>query len=175
MVGVGNTLKFDALEMVIPLVVTDIGPSLAPSGTEVVMLVALEDVTFAVTPLNFTVGVGEVPKFVPEIITVAPIAPSLEESVVMAGDANTLKLVELRTVIPLASTDIFPVTVPEGTVTEILEDVEETTVAETPLNKTVGDALKLFPLIVTVAPAAPLAGVKLDILGVGNTEKLDAL
>jgi hypothetical protein len=35
-----------------PLVVTEIRPDPAPAGTDVVILVALEEVTVAVTPLN---------------------------------------------------------------------------------------------------------------------------
>lgn len=51
-VGEGSTVKFDALEMVTPLVITEIGPEPAPTGTVVVMLVAFEEDTTAVTPLN---------------------------------------------------------------------------------------------------------------------------
>jgi hypothetical protein len=52
MVGVGSTVKSDALVMVTPLVVTEIGPVLAPTGTAVVILVALEEVIEAVMPPN---------------------------------------------------------------------------------------------------------------------------
>lgn len=172
-VGVGKTLKVDALVIDIPLVVTEIGPVDAPAGTDVVILEAFEDVTTAVTPLKLTVG--EALKFVPVIVTVALTAPLFGVKLVMVGVAKTLKLAELTIVMPLVVMDIFPVEVPDGTTAVILEEVEETTVAETPLNNTTGDALKLFPLIVMVAPAAPLVGVKLDMLGVGNTEKLDPL
>ncbi len=174
-VGVGSTLKLDPLVMVTPLVVTVIGPSLAPTGTKVVMLVAIEDVTDAITPLNLTVGVGDVLKFVPDIVTVAPMAPLFGVKLVIMGVANTVKLAALKIVMPLVVTEIFPVEVPEGTITVILEAVDAVTVAETPLNNTTGDALKLFPLIVMVAPVAPLVGVKLDMLGGGSTEKLDPL
>ena len=174
-VGVGRTLKLDPLVIVTPLVVTVIGPSLAPAGTEVVMLVALEDVTDAVAPLNLTIGVGDVLKFVPEIVTVAPTAPLFGVKLVMVGVANTVKLAELKIVMPLVVTEIFPVEVPEGTITVILKASEAVTVAETPLNNTMGDGLKLFPLIVMVAPVAPLVGVKPDMLGVGSTEKVDPL
>jgi hypothetical protein len=174
-VGVGSTLKLDPLVIVTPLVVTMIGPSLAPAGTEVVMLVAPEAVTNAVTPLNFTTGVVEMLKSVPEITIVAPTAPLFGENVVMVGVGDTVKFEELRIVMPLVVTEIFPVEVPEGTITVILEAVEPVTIAETPLNNTTGDALKLFPLTVMMAPAAPLVGVKPDMLGVGSTEKLDPL
>jgi hypothetical protein len=145
----------------------------APAGTDVVILEAFEDVTTAVTPLKLRVG--EALKFVPVIVTVALTAPLFGVKLVMVGVAKTLKLAELTIVMPLVVMDIFPVEVPDGTTAVILEEVEETTVEETPLNNTIGDALKLFPLIVIVAPAAPLVGVKLDMLGVGSTEKLDPL
>ena len=166
-VGVGKTLKLDALVIDIPLVVTEIGPVDAPAGTDVAILEAFEDVTTAATPLKLTVG--EALKFVPVIVTVALTAPLFGVKLVMAGVAKTLKLAELTIVMPLVVIDIFPVEVPDGTTAVILEEVEETTVAETPLNNTIGDALKLFPLIVMVAPAAPRVGVKLDMLGVDNT------
>lgn len=176
-VGVGRTLKLDPLVIVTPLVVTVIGPSLAPAGTEVVMLVALEDVTDAVAPLNLTIGVVDVLKFVPEIVTVAPTAPLFGVKLVMVGVANTVKLAELKIVMPLVVTEIFPVEVPKGTIAVILDPLEPVTIAETPLNNTTGtiEVLKLFPLIMMVAPAAPSIGVKPDMLGVGSTEKLDPL
>jgi hypothetical protein len=51
-VGVGSTVKFEALGMVTPLVITEIGPEPAPAGTVVVMLVAFEADTTELTPLN---------------------------------------------------------------------------------------------------------------------------
>ena len=54
MVGAGNTLKFEALTIVIPLTETEILPVVAPAGTEVVILVGVDAVTTAVLLLNFT-------------------------------------------------------------------------------------------------------------------------
>jgi len=88
-VGVGSTVKLDAVEMVTPLVVTDRGEVTAPTGTVVVILVALADVTVDVTLPNLTIG--DALKFVPEIITVAPTAPLTGVNPVMAGVGNTLK------------------------------------------------------------------------------------
>ena len=95
----------------------------------------------------------------------------------MVGVANTMKLAELKIVMPLVVTEIFPVEVPKGTIAVILDPLEPVTIAETPLNNTTGtiEVLKLFPLIMMVAPAAPSIGVKPDMLGVGSTEKLDPL
>ncbi len=114
-------------------------------------------------------------KFIPLIVTVAPTAPEVGLKLVMVGVGRTVKLVELKTVTPLVVTDIFPVDVPEGTMAVMADAVDDNTVAETPLNDTRGEALKLLPLIVMVAPSAPLAGVKPEIAGVGNTRKLDPL
>lgn len=71
-IGVG-TVKLVALVPVIPLTVTEIGPVVAPNGTEVVMLVVLEAVTTLVIPLNSTVfSDGTLLKSEPEITTTTP-------------------------------------------------------------------------------------------------------
>ena len=62
-----------------------------------------------------------------------------------------------------------PVVAPAGTATVIVDVVEVCTVAVTPLNFTrfsLGDVLKLFPLMVTSAPTAPEDGVKPESDGV---------
>lgn len=70
--GVG-TVKFEELVPVIPLTVTEIGPVVAPNGTEVVMLVVVEEVTTQVVPLNSTVfSEGTELKLVPVITTTTP-------------------------------------------------------------------------------------------------------
>jgi hypothetical protein len=171
--GAGNTVKLDELVIVTPLVITEIGPSKAPAGTMVVILLAFEAVTFATTPLNDTKG--EPLKFVPEIITVAPTAPLTGLKPVMVGVGRTVKPEELETVTPLTFTEIKPVVAPPGTVVDMLVAVEEETVASVPLNRTifsVGVVLKFVPVIVTVVPSAPLPGVKLEIVGVATTLKL---
>lgn len=171
--GVGNTVKLDELVIVTPLVITEIGPSKAPAGTTVVILVAFDDVTLATTPLNDTDG--EPLKFVPEIITVAPTAPLAGLKPVMVGVAKTVKLEELETVTPLTVTDINPVVAPAGTEVVMLVAVEEETTAAVPLNRTifsVGVVLKLVPVMVTVVPSAPIFGVKLEMVGEATTKKL---
>ena len=47
--------------------------------------------------------------------------------------------------------------------------------AALPLNSTAVAPLKFVPVIVTLAPTAPLVGVKLAIVGAGMTVKLAAL
>lgn len=171
--GVGNTVKLDELVIVTPLVTTEIGPSKAPAGTTVVILVASEDDTLAATPLNDTDG--EPLKFVPEIITVAPTAPLTGLKPVMVGVARTIKFEGLETVTPLTVTDINPDVAPAGTVVVMLVAVEEETAAAIPLKRTtfsVGVMLKFVPVIVTVVPSAPLLGVKLEKVGEATTIKL---
>lgn len=176
MVGLGNTVKFDALVMVTPLDPTEIGPFTAPAGTVVVMLVVFEEVTLVTPPLNETVGVPL--KFVPEIITVAPIAPLIGLKPVIVGVSRTVKLEEVEIVTPLTVTNIFPDVAPTGTVVVMLVAVEEETVATVPLKVTTfspGVVLKLVPVMVTVVPSAPLSGVKLEMVGDATTTKLVAL
>jgi hypothetical protein len=70
--GVG-TVKFVALVPVIPFTVTEIGPVVAPNGTEVVILVVVEAVTTLATPLNSTVFAdGTLLKSEPVITTTTP-------------------------------------------------------------------------------------------------------
>jgi len=174
--GVGRTLKLDELVTVTPLVVTEIVPSVAPAGTEVVILIAVEAVTTANVPLNLTMLFdGVVLKFVPEIVTIVPTAPSVGSKLVMVGDGSTVKFDELEIVTPLVVTMIGPVPAPEGTVVVILVELELMTFAGTPLNVTRGVPVKFVPEIVTVAPTAPLVGLNPVIVGVANTLKLPEL
>ncbi len=70
--GVG-TVKIEELVPVIPLTVTEIGPVVAPNGTEVVILVVVDEVTTQVVPLNSTVfSEGTSLKLVPVITTTTP-------------------------------------------------------------------------------------------------------
>jgi len=131
-VGVGNTVKFEKLVTVTPLVVTAIGPVIAPGGTVTVMDVGDAAETTAGTPLkNCTVGLA--PKFVPVRITVAPTAPLAGEKEASVGVGNTVKFVALATVTPLVVTEIGPVEDPAGTavVSELDEATE--TLASVPL------------------------------------------
>lgn len=81
--GEGNMVKLDKLVMVTPLVVTEIDPEEAPEGTDVVMLLAFEELTTAFVPLNDTIG--ELLKFVPLIVTTVPAAPSEGVNAVIVG------------------------------------------------------------------------------------------
>ena len=74
-------------------------PVVALAGTVVVIEVALEEVTTAAVPLNFTIGL--LSKFVPVMVTVAPTAPLDGVKLVIVGVNRTVKLVVLVSVIPL--------------------------------------------------------------------------
>src|SRR5215469_15167258 len=79
------TVKITAL-LATPPTVTTTFPVVAPAGTEVTMLVALQPVTVAAVPLNVTVLVPwEDPKFVPVIVTAVPTAPDVVDRLVIAG------------------------------------------------------------------------------------------
>jgi len=74
--GVGDTVKLLALKMVMPLRLNEILPEVAPTGTVVVILVAVEAVTIAATPLKCKIlSAGIVLKSDPVIIIAAPTAP----------------------------------------------------------------------------------------------------
>lgn len=126
-VGVGNTVKFDVPVIVTPLTVIEIGPVIAPAGMVAVMLVDVDAVTLAITPLKETVLFeGVVLKLVPEMVTVAPSAPLEGLKLVIVGEGNTVKFVVLVTVTPLIVNVILPVVAPAGTVVVMLvaEDTE---------------------------------------------------
>jgi len=77
------TVKLDALVAVVcPATSTVIGPVVAPLGTVAVIDVAVEAVTVAVVPLNFTVGEE---KFDPVIVTLDPTAPELGLNPLIVG------------------------------------------------------------------------------------------
>ena len=170
------TVKLLAEAPVKPLTVTAIAPVLAVAGTVTDNEVAEATVTVAVTPLNLTVLLaGVVLKFVPVIITVMPAAPLVGEKLkivgVLAVVVLTVKLLaELAVTLPTV-TAIIPELAPEGTFTINEVAVAAETVATVPLNLTILLAsveLKFVPVMVTVAPTAPLAGEKLVIVGSGT-------
>jgi hypothetical protein len=176
MAGVGKTVKLEALVTVTPLVLTVIGPLVAPTGTVVVILTAVEAVTTAKIPLNLTILLaGVVLKFVPDMVTVAPTAPLSGLKPDIVGDGSTVKFVALEMVIPLVVIEIGPVTAPTGTVVVMLVAFELVTTAAVPLKVTTGVPVKFVPDMVTVAPTAPLVGLKLVMVGDAKTVKFVAL
>ena len=177
--GEANTAKLDPLVMVTPLTVTSIGPVLAPFGTVVVIVVEVDAVTVAVVPLNLTtLFVGVKLKFVPVMVTVAPIAPLVGLKSDIVGVPRTVKLVELLTVTPPTVTEICPVEAPIGTEVVILLVVEPVTIAGVRLKVTAlfaGILLKFVPLMVTTALMVPLDGLKPEIVGEPSTLKFEVL
>ncbi len=179
MVGVGSMVKFDAVVTVTPLTVIEIGPLVAPAGTNTVSVVEVAPVTVATTPLNRTVLFANVVlKLVPVMVTVAPTAPLVGVKPDMVGVPGTVKIPTLVTVTPLSVTEIGPVEAPGGTVTVSVVADAPVTGALIPLNSTtllLGVVLKLVPVMVTVAPTAPVVGLKPVIVCKGRTVNIEPL
>jgi hypothetical protein len=134
--GTGNTVKLTPL-LFTPLANTTTFPVVAPVGTVTAMLVALQLVTLPAVPLKLTVlDPCVAPKFVPVIVTAAPVAPEVVERLVILGADTTVKLTPLLFT-PLANTTTFPVVAPVGTVTAMLVALQLVTLAAVPLNFTV--------------------------------------
>src|SRR5256885_13275473 len=95
------------------------------------------------------------------LVTLVPTGPLAGVKLVMVGGLITVKLPALFAVPPEVVTLIGPLVAPAGTVAVIA--VAELTVklALVPLNSTALAPVKFVPLIVTLVPTGPLAGVKL--------------
>lgn len=166
--GPAPTVKFELLVAIcVPPTLTVIGPVVAVGGTVTVteVLVALVAAP-AYMPLNRTRSyVPSAAKFVPVMVTDVPAGPNVGENPVMVG-AGTVKDALLVVSPFIVPTHIGPVAALEWTLTTILLVVAETISAAPELKKsTVGLFVKKVPLIVTVSPATPLVGVKLEMCG----------
>jgi hypothetical protein len=158
------TVKLFALVAVPAEVVTLSGPVVALVGTVAWIAVADVTVKLAAAPLNVT-DVAPV-KFVPLIVTVAPTAPLVGlKLVIVGGLATTVNALALVAVPPGVVTLSGPVVAPAGTVAWIAVADVTVKLVVVPLNRTAVAPVKFVPLIVTVAPTAPLVGVKLVIVG----------
>lgn len=108
-------------------------------------------------------------KFVPVMVTVVPTGPEVGVNEVIVGaGVVTVKLLVLVAVLPATVTEIVPVVAPMGTVVAIEVAVLAVTTAVVPLNLTVllaGVVLKFVPVMVSVVPTKPEAGVKLVMMG----------
>src|ERR1700675_2191760 len=110
----GTTVKLLPLVFT-PLVFTTTLPVVAPEGTVVAMLVALQLVTAAAVPLKLTVLVPWAePKLVPVILTEDPTAPDVGERLLMVGVGSTVKADPLLAW-PAIVTTTLPVVAPDGT------------------------------------------------------------
>jgi hypothetical protein len=166
LVMVGKTRKLLVLvSVVVPLIML-IRPVVAAAGTMAVMALSETIVNVAVTALNLT-AVAPV-KPLPLIDTVVPTGPLAGVNPPMP--AISVKLVALRALPSTVVMVIGPVVAPTGTVALI--DVAEETLklALTLLNCTEVAVVNPEPVMVTLAAAAPLAGVKL--VSFGNTINL---
>jgi hypothetical protein len=161
-IGTEATVKSTPL-LEVPLTVTITFPVEAPEGTGTPMLVALQLVGAARTPLKVTVlAPGAEPKLEPEMTTAVPTGPAVGARPAMQGPDPTMNATPLLATPPTVATT-FPVVAPVGTVATMLVAVHVVVVATVPLNVTVLVPLvapKFVPVTVTDAPIAPHAGVK---------------
>jgi hypothetical protein len=160
--------------VVVPAVfVTVMCPLVAPLGTFTFSWVSdVAQNVVAAVPLMLTPVVPV--KFVPVSVTVQPADPLAGEKEVIVGAPaeSTVKLLLLQAVPSAVFTLIQPLSAPPGTVAVIC--VSDTTVKLAGTRKKVSAVVpvKFVPLIVTVVPIVPLAGVNELMCGV--TVKPDA-
>ena len=130
----GVTVKVTPL-LANPPTVTTTGPVVAPAGTGATMLVFVQLVGLALTPLNVTVLVPWLtPKFVPLMLTGTPIAPELGERLLIPGvSVNVTPLLAS----PPTVTTTGPVVAVVGTVATMLVALQLVGEAATPLKVTV--------------------------------------
>lgn len=151
-----------------PLTVTTTLPDVAPLGTGAMMLVALQLVGVADTPLKVTVLVPcDAPKFVPVMVTEAPKGANVGLRFVILGGTMTVNATGLLAT-PPTLTITLPLVAPLGMGTVMLASLQLVGVAIVPLKVTVlvpCDAPKFDPAMATVAPTVPELGLKLVMLG----------
>ncbi|SRR5579871_644755 len=148
-----------------PGVTTEIGPVVAPAGTEVEIWLASLMEKVAAVPLNFTF-VAPV-KFVPVIETLVPTCPLVGETAVIVGAATFTVKLPVEVADPCGvTTTIFPVTALAGTVNITLVALTTENVLAAPPTETEVAPAKLVPVRVTEVPTEPLVGEKLVIEGV---------
>lgn len=159
-------MKFEAL-LTVPVVpdvfVTLILPVVAPAGTGAVTCVDETSVVGAVAPLNRTTLLALKP--IPLIFTTLPVGPLDGENAVMLS--VTVKFEPLVTVPWGVTTWTLPVLAPSGTTAfTCVLDTGLTVGDGRLLNRTTLAPFRFVPLIVTVVPVRPLAGVNDEIVGV---------
>jgi hypothetical protein len=171
MLGAGTvTVKLIPLLATPPTVTTTL-PVVAPAGTGVAMLVALQLTAVAAIPLKVTVlEPCAAPKFAPVIVTAVPMTPEVGFKLVMLGPSMvTVKIRPLLTTPPTVTTTL-PVVAPTGTDVAMPAALQLVTAAVVPLNFTVlvpWVAPKFAPVIVTAVPTTPEVGFKLAMAGAG--------
>jgi hypothetical protein len=170
MLGPGEVTVKSTPLLETPETVTTTLPLVAPLGTGITMLVAVQPVAVpAEIPLKVTVLEPWLPpKLVPAIVTEVPMGPDVGLRPVMLGAGITVKVTPLLGTPPTVTTT-GPVVAPAGTGTMMLVGLQfETVVAGVPLNVTVLDPTdepKLVPVMVTDVPTAPDVGLKFVMVG----------
>ena len=165
MAGGGTTVKALLLVAVPAGVVTAIGPVAAPAGAVAWIAVSEVTVKLALTPLNVT-AVAPL-KLVPLIETWVPAGPLAGAKPEMDGGGTTVNALALVAVPAGVVTAIGPVAAPAGAVAWIAVSEVTVKLALTPLKVTAVAPPRFVPLIETLVPTGPLAGVKLAIVGTG--------
>ena len=180
MLGPGEVTVKSTPLLEAPETVTTTLPVVAPLGTGMTMLVALQLVAVpAEIPLKVTVlPLWLAPKFVPAMVTEVPIGPEVGLRLLMLGVGMTVKVTPLLETPPTVATT-GPVVAPAGTGTMMLVALQfEIVVAGVPLKVTVLDPTdepKFVPVMVTDEPTAPDVGLKLVMVGPAPPPPLAAL
>jgi len=167
--GAAVTVKLTPLLATPPAAVTTTFPVAAFVGAVAVMLLALQLVTVAVSPLvNVTMPLPcEGPKFEPAMTTEEPTAPIFGVRLLILGAPVTVKVTPLLATLLIVTTTL-PVVAPLGTVAVMLVELKLVIVAWVPLNFTVAlDWLfpKPLPAMTMEEPTAPVFGVRVVMLG----------
>ena len=151
------TVKLLAELALPPAVVTEILPVVAPLGTVVEICVALFTVNEAACPLNAT-AVAPL-RFVPVMVTPAPMSPLLGLKLVMAGAGTVTVKLAAELAFPLGVvTEILPVVALLGTVAAICVALVTAKAAAIPLKLTAVAPIRLVPVMVTGVATGPLPG-----------------
>ena len=111
------------------------------------------------------------PKFVPVIVTAAPIAPEVGLRLVIEGASAVTVKVEPLLATPPTVTTTLPVVAPVGTDVAMLVELQVVTVAVVPLKVTELVPCvdpKFVPVTVTAVPTTPEVGFRFVIVGAGN-------
>jgi hypothetical protein len=134
MLGAGTVTVKPMPLLATPPTVTTTLPVVAPAGTGATMLVALQLVGVADTPLNLTVLLPcDAPKFAPPIVTEVPTKPDVGFRLLMLGAGTvTVKPTPLLATPPTV-TITLPVVPPTGTGATILVALQLVGAAEVPL------------------------------------------
>ncbi len=165
----------EALDVAVPPgVVTEIVPLVVPGATTAVICVNESTEKLAAgVPLNWTT-VAPV-RFVPVIVTLVPVPPLPGRNPPIVGAGMMVKLPAEVAVPPGVVTDTVPLVVPAATTAVIcVAESTENDAAAVPWNETADAFVKAVPVIVTLVPASPLVGVKLEIAGAAITVKAPA-